>query len=68
MFENFSLSLSANLKKSHPEVFLEKLLWKYAANLQEIHPCRSAGNFIEIALRYGCISCKFAAYFQNTFV
>ena len=24
-------------------------------------------DFIEITLRYGCFSCKFAAYFQQTF-
>ena len=44
---------------SLPELFLEKMVWKYAANLKENTHAKhtSAGAF----------SCKFAAYFQNNF-
>ena len=41
---------------------------KYAANLQEKRNFNKvASNVIEIALRHGVFSYKFAAYFQNIF-
>ena len=48
---------------------LKKVFWKYAANLQEnTHAeVQMQSSFIEITLRQGFFSCKFAAYFQSTF-
>ena len=62
---NFSLKYNPSFKSSHPEVFLEKGVLKICSKFTEEHPCRTA--IIEIALRQGCFSCKFAIYFQNTF-
>ena len=64
-------------KSSHPEVFLGKDVPKICSKFTRKHPCRSVisikllCNLIEITLRHGCsawvFSCKFTAYFQNTF-
>ena len=58
-------------RSSRPEAFLSKVFWKYAANLQQN---THAEVWFQIALqRYWnhtsawVFSCKFAAYFQNTF-
>ena len=44
-------------RSSRPEVFLRKGVLKICHKFTGEHPCRSAWVF----------SCKFAAYFQNTF-
>ena len=60
------------IRSSHPEVFLGKVFWKYAANLQET--LMPKGDFNKNAKQLywnhtstWVFSCKFAAYFQNTF-
>ena len=51
-----------------PEAALQMVFSKYAANLQEKRNFNKvASNVIEIALRHGVFSYKFAAYFQNIF-
>ena len=67
------LDLSNTLyRSSHPEVFLGKGVLKTCSKFTGEHPCRSAisiklfCNFIESHFGRG-VSCKFAAYFQNTF-
>ena len=40
----------------------EKVFWKYAANLQE-----NTHAELQIHTSAWVLSCKFAAYFQNTF-
>ena len=63
-----------SLRSSYREVFLGKASLKICSKFTGKHPCQSVilikllCNFIEITLQYGCsFSCKFAAYFQNTF-
>ena len=54
-------------------MFLKKSILKYAANLQEnthargVIPIKLQSNFTEITALAWVFSCKFAAYFQNTF-
>ena len=33
--DTFRMDTDKNFRSSHPEVFLEKVFWKYVANLQE---------------------------------
>ena len=50
-------------RSSPPEMFLEKVFGKYAANLHDNTHAKC--DFNEVAKQL--LSCKFAAYFQNTF-
>ena len=52
--EIYGSNETGEFRSSHPEVFLRKVLWKYAANLQENTMPKCDFN-------------KVAAYFQNTF-
>ena len=58
----------ATFTSSHPEVFLEKGVLKICGKFTGSHTCRSV-----ISLKLlnhtstWVFSCKFAAYFQNTF-
>ena len=60
-------------RSSHLEEFLGKGVMKICSKFTGEHPCRSAisiklqSKFIEITLRHIGFSCKFVAYFQNTF-
>ena len=62
-------------RNSHPEVFLGKLVLKICSKFTGEHPCWSAKcDFNKVALQLywsrtsaWVFSCKFAAYFQNTF-
>ena len=69
-FKNFETAI---LRSNHPEVFLEKGVLRICIKFTGEHPCRSVtsvklqNNFIEITLRHGVFSCKFAAYFQSSF-
>ena len=76
VFSFFKFIPGSEYRSSHLEVFLEKSVLKVCSKFTEEDPSRSVicqvaknvkfqSNFIEIALRV--FSCKFAAYFQNTF-
>ena len=60
-------------RSSNPEVFLLKGVLKICSKFTGEHPCSTSiklklqSSFIEKALRVWMFSCKFAAYFQNTF-
>ena len=51
---------------------MKKVFWKYAANLQERNYAECDFNKVALQLYWNytsarLFSCKFAAYFQNTF-
>ena len=46
---------------------VEKMFWKYAADLQENTPTKLLCNFIEIALPYGCSPVNLLHIFRKTF-
>ena len=48
-------------RSSHPEMFLEKVFWKHAGNLQENAHAGVCNTSAWV------FSCKFAPYFQNIF-
>ena len=59
-------------RSSHPEVFLGKSVLKICSNFTGEHPCRSDFNKVPLQRYWNrtsawVFSCKFAAYFQNTF-
>ena len=60
-------------RSSHSEVFLEKHVLKICAKFTGEQPCRSVISILvakQLTLRYTLVqvfSCKFSAYFQNTF-
>ena len=62
-----------DFRSSHLEVFLVKRVLKICRKFIGEYPCQSVisiklqCNFIEITLTVWVFSCKFAAYFQNTF-
>ena len=63
--ENVATDTSYKIQKQPPRGVPRKGVLKICSKFTEEHPCRTA--IIEIALRQGCFSCKFAIYFQNTF-
>ena len=76
VFSFFKFIPGSEYRSSHLEVLLEKSVLKVRSKFAEEDPSRSVicqvakhvkfqSNFIEIALQV--FSCKFAAYFQNTF-
>ena len=71
-------TLFANIRSSRPEVFLGKGVLKICRKFTGEHPCRSVisikllCSFIALQLYWNhtlawVFSCKYAAYFQNTF-
>ena len=64
--------IRANFRSSHQKVFLRKGVLKICSKFIGEHPCRSATS-IKLQQLYltrtsaWVFSCKFAAYFQNTF-
>ena len=65
---------SCNYRSSPSEVFYEKGVPKICSIFTGEHPCQSVisiklqSNFMEMTLWHVCsFSCKFTAYFQNTF-
>ena len=54
-----------NFKSSHPEVFFKKGVLKICSKFYRRTPMLR--NFIEITHSAWVFSCKFTAYFQNTF-
>ena len=52
------------LKAATQRCSLEKVFWKYAANLQE---CESLCNFIDITLRHGCSPVNLLHIFKTSF-
>ena len=55
-------------RSNHPEVFLEKGVWKYAANLHENTRAEVwFQNFIEITLRHGCSPVNLLHIFRTHF-
>ena len=61
-------------RSSYPEVFLEKGVLKICRKFTREHPCRSAISIKLVAKQLywnhtlaWVFSCRFAAYFQNTF-
>ena len=56
-------------RSNHPEVFLEKGVWKYAANLHENTRAEVwFQNFIEITLRHGCSPVNLLHIFRILFL
>ena len=69
--------LHANYRSSPPEVLLGKSILKICSKFTGEHPYRSVISvkflklhckFIEIALRYGVFSCKFAVFPEHLFI
>ena len=59
----------ANYRSSFPEVFLGKVVLKICSTFTgEEHPCRRAISIKLLCMRACVFSCKFATYFQNTFL
>ena len=59
-----------NERSSRPEVFFRKGVLKICSKFTGEHACRSVISiklFITLQHRSSVFSCKFAAYFQNTF-
>ena len=54
-------------RSSHPEVFLGKGGLKICSRFTGEHPCRCAISIKLFCNAAWVFSCKFAAYFQNTF-
>ena len=52
------------MQKQPPEVFLVKVFWKYAANLQE--NTNAEVNFIEIILRHECFPVNLMYIFRTS--
>ena len=63
--ENVATDTSYKIQKQPPRVVPRKKCSENMQQFTEEHPCRTA--IVEMALRQGCFSCKFAIYFQNTF-
>ena len=73
-YSQHSQHLAYQTKRSnHPEVFLGKAILKIYSKFTGEHPHRRVisvklqSKFIEITPLAWVFSCKFAAYFQNTF-
>ena len=63
VWETWNLVLSEAAEAAFRGCFLEKMFWKYAANLQE-------NTHAEVWFQHTSawlFSCEFVAYFQNTF-
>ena len=54
-------------RSSCPEVFLKKDALEICSKFAGEHPCRSAVSIKLLCTSAWVFSCKFAAYFQNTF-
>ena len=72
---NFVLSEFVNqMRSSHTEVFLAKIVLKICRKFTGEHPCRSAisiklqSNFIENTLRHGCCSVNMLHIFRTPFL
>ena len=70
----FVKTIKSSLRSSHPEVLLGKYVLEICSKFTGGHPCRSAisiklqGNFIEIALRYGCSPVNLLHIFRTLFL
>ena len=71
---SFILSVIRHFRSIHPEVFLEKVFWKYAIKFTGEHSCQSAisiklqSNFIEIALQHWCSPVNLLHIFRMPFL
>ena len=59
-------TLNSKSRSSHSEVFLEKMFWKYAANLKE--NTHAAVWFRQITLRHGCSPVNLLYIFRTPFL
>ena len=61
------------IRRCSPEVFLEKVFWKYGSTFTGEYPClkvisvKLLCNFIEIALRHGCSPVNLLHVFRTSF-